>query len=334
MRHIRKIGIYKIENLTNGKVYIGQSIDIDKRIKHHFTEAAFNEANIEYDTPIHQAIRKYGIDNFKVDILEECLRADLDAREIYWIKYYGSFPPSANKGYNLTAGAKSATAINFLYPKLVDITDDLRDSMLSQKQIADKYMTSLEMIQGINTGRYWYRDEITYPIRNFYIRQPRASDQYPEIRRIYYKTSNKQNSIKTAVLCPLCRNKMSTKASICRACEDQSRAKNLPDDLLEVAMNLKAKFHIQEHYKIGPLTLNRWLSEANIDLDKIKHSNKKDKKPKVYIGCYESFEAEEPAAIYPSMKAASDACGVRAPSMIKKACLTGVPYHGYFWKFI
>lgn len=334
MQRARKIGIYKIENLINGKVYIGQSVDIEKRINHHFTEAAFNEKNIEYNAPIHQAIRKYGADKFKVDILEECLKIDLDAQEVYWIKYYRSFPPSANKGYNLTAGAKSATSINFLFPKLSDITNDLRDSMLSQSDIADKYDTSLEMIQGINTGRYWYRDEIEYPIRNFYIRKPRPTDRYPEVRRIYYGANNRRNFPKDTVSCPECGAKMHPKSALCAECEKKSRAKKLPNDFIKVVSDLKAKIHIQEHYKIGPLTLERWLDEAHIDLDKIKHPNKKDKKPKVYVGCYESVDAEEPAAIYPSMKAASDACGVRAPSMIKKACLTGELYHGYFWKFI
>ena len=50
MKRVKKIGIYKIQNLINGKVYIGQSKDIDKRVKHHFVDSAFNEKNVEYNT--------------------------------------------------------------------------------------------------------------------------------------------------------------------------------------------------------------------------------------------------------------------------------------------
>lgn len=334
MQRARKIGIYKIENLINGKVYIGQSKDIDKRIKHHFTEAAFNEKNVEYNTPIHQAIRKYGVDNFKVDILEECLRADLDAREIYWIKYYGSFPPSANKGYNLTAGGKSATSINFLFPKLDNITDDLRYSMLSQKAIADKYSTSLEMIQGINTGRYWYRDTVEYPIRNFYIRQPRATDKQKKIKKIYIRSSLKVPT--TQKHCKDCGKVISAHAERCVRCSNKAHNDKLalPESFIDVVKEVKTKTKLQQYFNASPKVINRWLAEANIDLDQIKHPNRKEKKPKLYIGCYKSLSDIKPIAVYPSMKAASDACGVRAPSMIKKACLTGELYHGYFWKFI
>ena len=334
MKRIKKIGIYKIENLINGKVYIGQSKDIDKRVKHHFVDSAFNEKNVEYNTPVHQAIRKYGVENFKVEVLEQCLREELDAREVYWIDKYESFPPDAGKGYNLTAGAKSATAIHFLYPKLDQITDDLKHSMLSHQQIADKYETSREMIQGINTGRYWYRDKMQYPVRDFYIRYPRSTDKNPEVRKVYYSRDGAEKSPRYTHICRVCGNRMTTSALICSKCYNDSRAKTLPDDFLDVVIHLKAKLHIQNHYKVGPNTLNRWLSEANIDLDKIKYPNRKEKKIKQQIGCFEYLSDDEPVAIFPSFKAASDSIGVRAPAMIKKACLEGTDYHGYYWKFI
>ena len=334
MHRIRKIGIYKIENLTNGKVYIGQSKDIDKRIKYHFTEAAFNEKNVEYNTPIHEAIRKYGTDKFKIDILEECLRNDLDAREVYWISYYGSFPPSADKGYNLTAGGKSATSINFLFPKLDNITADLRDSMLSQKEIAEIYQTSVEMIQGINTGRYWYRDNIEYPIRNFYIKKPRLTDKQKITKKIYLNKS--ANKTPKANHCIDCGKVISSYSVRCIRCSNKFHAKTilLPDSFSEIANLVKTKSALQEYFKTSPKVINRWLSEANIDLDKIKYPNKKEKKIKKQIGCFEYLSDDEPVAIFSSFKAASAAMGVRAPAMIKKACLEGNDYHGYYWKFI
>lgn len=332
MHRIRKIGIYKIENLTNGKVYIGQSKDIDKRVQHHFNGAAFDDKNVEYNTPLHQAIRKYGKDNFKIDILEECLRTDLDDREVYWIAYYGSFPPFADKGYNLTAGGKSATSINFLFPKLGNITVDLRDSMLSQKDIADKYKTSLEMIQGINTGRYWYRDNVQYPIRNFYIRKPRATDKVKQVKKVYLDLSVSSSP----KYCKNCGKLISSYAERCISCSNKAHGNKLalPDTFMVVAHEVKTKSGLQKYFNTTPKVIERWLSEANIDLDQIKYPNKKEKKVKQQIGCFEYLSDDEPVAIFPSFKAASDTIGVRAPAMIKKACIEGFGYHGYYWKFI
>ena len=56
------IGIYCIENLINGKKYIGKSIDLEKRMyKYH-----------EYSTALNRAINKYGKDAFKRFIVECC----------------------------------------------------------------------------------------------------------------------------------------------------------------------------------------------------------------------------------------------------------------------
>ena len=94
------IGIYKIENLINGKVYIGQSSNILKRWSTHksFANSLVNSRN----THLYNAIKKYGIENFSFEIIEETSIEDLNKREIYWIKYYNSY----EKGYNLTIGGE------------------------------------------------------------------------------------------------------------------------------------------------------------------------------------------------------------------------------------
>ncbi len=95
------IGIYKITNLLNDKVYIGQSVDIKRRWSNHINYAE-NKDSKEYNTPIHNAIRKYGKDNFKFEIIEECSLEELDQKEQYWIKFYNA--TNRNLGYNLTKG--------------------------------------------------------------------------------------------------------------------------------------------------------------------------------------------------------------------------------------
>lgn len=95
------IGIYKIVNQLNNKVYIGQSINIEQRFKHHIWEA-FNEKHVQYNYFISRAIRKYGIDNFKLEIIEECEEEKLNEKEIYWINFYKS--NNSKYGYNMTQG--------------------------------------------------------------------------------------------------------------------------------------------------------------------------------------------------------------------------------------
>ena len=87
------IGIYKITNKLNGKVYIGQSIDIDTRWRHH--------CNAKDNFAIHNAIKKYGKENFKFEVLLECPVDMLNVWDRDMIALYDCISP---KGYNLTEG--------------------------------------------------------------------------------------------------------------------------------------------------------------------------------------------------------------------------------------
>lgn len=58
------IGIYKVTNLINNKVYIGQSIDIERRKYSHIYSSSHPNTP-DYNVRFHQALRKYGIENFK-----------------------------------------------------------------------------------------------------------------------------------------------------------------------------------------------------------------------------------------------------------------------------
>ena len=97
-------GIYKIENLINGKVYIGQSNDIYRRWVYH-KNSVFNKNNKCYNRPLYKDIREYGIENFSFEILEKCDEKDLDDLEKMYIKKYRSFVGFyKSNGYNLTLG--------------------------------------------------------------------------------------------------------------------------------------------------------------------------------------------------------------------------------------
>ena len=94
------IGIYKIINKINNKVYIGQSIDIDRRLKDHISGL---NGNYGHNPHFQNAWNKYGEKNFEFEIVEEVEDTNLlDEREIYYISKYDSNNP--DKGYNMMPG--------------------------------------------------------------------------------------------------------------------------------------------------------------------------------------------------------------------------------------
>ena len=94
-----KIGIYCIENLINSKKYFGQSIDLNGRLSKHKSKL---KHNCHENKHLQDAYNKYGVDNFRFYIVEECEICELDERE----KYYIALNDSDNRehGYNIEPG--------------------------------------------------------------------------------------------------------------------------------------------------------------------------------------------------------------------------------------
>ena len=89
--------IYKWTNLVNGKVYIGKSVDIAKRLREYR-----NEVNRGHERPIIRALKKYGFEQFEFEIIENCdnlSNEEILNREQYWMDFYQS--QDMAKGYNL-----------------------------------------------------------------------------------------------------------------------------------------------------------------------------------------------------------------------------------------
>lgn len=94
--------IYKITS-PSGKVYIGQTIGSkEKRWKEHLEDA--HRTYKDHCKVLNKAIRKYGDDNFKVELVEECLDEELDDKEAEYITQYNSQVPN---GMNIKLGGSS-----------------------------------------------------------------------------------------------------------------------------------------------------------------------------------------------------------------------------------
>lgn len=88
--------IYKIEHKVNHMIYIGQTYrTFNERLAEHLK----TKRNYHVDN----ALRKYGVQNFYLDVLEEVEDNLLDERERYWIEFYDCVSP---KGYNNTYGGE------------------------------------------------------------------------------------------------------------------------------------------------------------------------------------------------------------------------------------
>ena len=99
-------GIYIIKNDINDKVYIGQSININKRIQEHFWKSTCIK-DVSYNSALHNAIRKYGKEHFYWEVLEECEASLLDEYERKYIELYNSISPN---GYNILSGGQQYRA--------------------------------------------------------------------------------------------------------------------------------------------------------------------------------------------------------------------------------
>lgn len=150
------IGIYKITNLINGKSYIGQSIHIEQRWSEHCRNSSKRIISL--------AIQKYGKDNFKFEILEECSQDELDKKERFYIQKFNSLVPH---GYNVKLESEEQNQIFKKYSKetLEDILDDIEKTLMPFTEIANKYGLDLSMIYYLNRGVYHTDSDRHYPLR-------------------------------------------------------------------------------------------------------------------------------------------------------------------------
>lgn len=171
-------GIYKIQNLINNKIYIGQSTDIKTRwYKHKCAQDNFY---------IHKAIRKYGIENFSFDIIEECSQQELDKKEKYYINKYNSLVPN---GYNMILGGSNGAGLG-------------RAISINQYDMSGHYIrtyqsiSEAERITGINNsnisscckgkrnyaGNYqWrYEKDTSLPLQNFVLKKEKKKQKEQE----------------------------------------------------------------------------------------------------------------------------------------------------------
>ena len=131
--------IYKITNLINNKIYIGKH-------SNHTINSTYMGSGIA----IKLAILKYGIENFKKDIIEEKFSLiDLNEAETYWIKFYESYKPSI--GYNRSLGGNGFGEYNNMTIESINRRRENQLKTFSSKEFKEK--------KRINTTNYYQNIE-------------------------------------------------------------------------------------------------------------------------------------------------------------------------------
>lgn len=165
------IGIYKITNLLNGKCYVGQSIDIEKRWAEH--KSIYNHPRCS-NYHIYRAFRKYGIENFSFSVIEECEQSLLNEREKFWIQHYNSF----ECGYNMTVGGDgtemiSRSDIHELWDdgfSVSDIATKIDCSPVTVSRVISCY-DKYDKAESMRRGKVWHRKPVAqYGLDGVHIR--------------------------------------------------------------------------------------------------------------------------------------------------------------------
>lgn len=219
------IGIYKIENLINGKVYIGQSVHIERRWQEHCMDSA--------QSVISSAIKKYGIENFSFEVLKECTVEELDELEKAYIKEYGSLVPF---GYNVGSGGNSNHTSFAVYDsaEFQQIIDEIKNSNLTFGQIGEKHGLCRRTITRINKGQVHFNGNEIYPLRATPLPPPKGIQK----KRVPYIP-------KDAHPCKYC-GKLTTNKTYCsRECQvkDTSPMETLIDSLTKEVLIKEIREH-------------------------------------------------------------------------------------------
>ena len=162
---MNKVYIYKMTNDIDGTIYIGQSVNPQRRFNQHT-----NSKGQSTSKAIKNAVLKYGADNFSLEIIEECDENNFEDREMYWIDYY------KRNGYNLynkTKGGENPPTFKGENNPLCKHTDEqlkdviylLQNTFYSHKQIAKMTNSGVDFVHKVNAGNERRIDGMEYPIR-------------------------------------------------------------------------------------------------------------------------------------------------------------------------
>lgn len=158
--------VYKIINIVNLKTYIG----ITSKSLAHRWRTHLNSRNVKSNRPLYNSMRKYGVNNFKIELICECSsKEEMFQKEMYYISLYKS--NISQFGYNISSGGEFNIASEEARLKLSELSrqrwknSEFKSKMIKaltgisktgQNHFKGKKHTkeSLEKISKSRTGKY------------------------------------------------------------------------------------------------------------------------------------------------------------------------------------
>lgn len=249
------IGIYKVIYVPENKVvYVGQSINIEERFKQH--KYVMNcENELAYNTHFYRALRKYGIENFQFEVIEECQQEDLDEREIYWISYFDTF----NNRYNSTIGRQNYPLDKLSKEEANEIKNALKSGKLSFLEIQKKYSLLGNTLSQINNGKMFFDENEEYPL---------------------LPTTKSPNH------CVICGVEIGHYSTLCNKCKGVLQRKNVSfsiNDLIKTLKDSNGNFEMAgKQYGISSNLIRKILKRENLPYHSSDYKPEKEEKEKGY----------------------------------------------------
>lgn len=130
--------IYRIHNTVNGKSYVGQTIQLEKRIQAHFGSLTYGK---HVNMQLQADFRQYGRDAFVVETLEVVEQDEANAKEIFWMAQLNS----RAAGYNVRPGGKN--------PHIMIYSQDYYEIEKQADKLMSKWRKKGEKIRQIEAER-------------------------------------------------------------------------------------------------------------------------------------------------------------------------------------
>lgn len=248
-------GIYKITNLINNHIYVGQSIDIKRRFREHKSENSL---------VVDKAIKKYGVENFSFEIIEECDSSMLDEREKYWIAFYDS----CRIGYNCTYGGQGTkcSSIKLSNEDVEKIYQLLLDFEFTQNEIATRFNVSYQTISDINRGKSRKIEGYNFPLRGHNIQhekflQQEKDKKSKELSETKEKSKKPKVLSKTKYCCTQCGKLISKNITgLCSTCyKKTTRVAKRPEPVELAQEILESSFcAVGRKYGVSDNAIRKW----------------------------------------------------------------------------
>ena len=191
--------IYQIKNNINDKIYIGKT---ERSIKERWKEHCRDYQNRDYEKrPLYAAMKKYGIENFYIELIEET--SNPEEREKYWIEQKRTF----KYGYNATTGGDGAPYLDY---DLIIATYFQTGSIIDTAKLCGCHDKSVSMILSSNNIDKKTSSEVNLSKYGRIIHQYDLQDNYIQSFNSTHAAAEALNKKGVSHIADVCKGKRKT----------------------------------------------------------------------------------------------------------------------------